>query len=346
MSARQAADLRRPAASAWARPVSAQRRALTSSPVPVGDQGRLVAGPPGRPRRAAARSTSSALVGAARAGERCAPAARARRGTRSGRWRRSTRHQPAPATARGLGGALGGQQVGHVGLERVDLLLGEARPRRARRADPAEMDLVAGLRERRRERAARRRAARPGGRGRGAGDDACARWVIGGADGRSGERARGAPPTAATQRRLVAGRGGGGRDAATAAPRRSRVLDAHDAPRRRARRPAGRGSAGPEAEQRQRAEVRLARRGAGGAVGGVDTGGSSTPGSACATLARRPSASRSTRGSSAHGAPHGGRGVARAGDAAARERGAQLVARRGAGGEEGRARSRRCAPCG
>ena len=88
--------------------------------------------PCGKAARAAGRAPARSGPTRARMRARWRRAA----GTRSGTWRRSDRQQ-APLREGRVGRALGREQVGDVGLERVDLLVGEARPRGARRDRPS-----------------------------------------------------------------------------------------------------------------------------------------------------------------------------------------------------------------
>ena len=153
----------------------------------------------------------------------------------------AVQHRQQPALDGGrLEHLLGGQQLGHLGLERVDLLVGQVAPRRAGRAHPAQVGVPARRGERLGQRAARERRT-PGSRGRDAGDDGRrgGRWAAAAAATAMRRRPRRARP----RRPARAGARRRGRDRRSAAPApRPRCAPPG---RRRARRRRAGGAPGP-----------------------------------------------------------------------------------------------------
>ena len=296
---------------------------------PVGDQGGLVAVLRIVLREGLAQDLQR-VVGAARANQRAGePAARGR----DPLGQVPPQHGQEPVQGeRGLGGALLGQQVGDVRLEGGHLHLGEARPLGAGRADPAEMDLVAGLGQHDRQ-GAPGAAQRPvAGRGQGR-----HRAEVGHRRGDPrtvGLEAREAPLHLREQRRLVVRPRRRGVDAPHRDGRPLGVLHRHR--HHLAGRDAGRqGQARHEAEHRQRGEIRLQVEAARGRLLPGDDRRQLHPGQGLGE-AGEPAVHELDHARIVTGrAPHGGRGVARARGAARLEQAPQLVRARGAVGEEG-----------
>ena len=176
------------------------------------------------------------------------------------------RQQPA-LDGGGLEHLLGGEQHGHLGLERVDLLVGQVAPRRAGRAHPAQVGVPARRGERLGQRAARRAQDARDRRPR-APATTVARWAMGGRrrpDGGGGGRG---------ERGLV----GGARRRRRARPRPSIRGSGPASSMRTTTTSPGRGAVGqgerrPQADQVERRQVGLHRQLAGGEVGVADAGG-------------------------------------------------------------------------
>ena len=335
-------DLGRLGAAQRARPASTQRRALTSSPAADRDDGGLVPVLGVVLREGLAPGPSSAA--GARPARASVRASRRRAGGRAvGQVAPEDGQQPL-LHQRGLGRALVGQQLGRVGLERGDLLLGEAAPLGPAGPDPAQVDLVAGLGQHLRQRA-------PGGPQRPGVDRRHRRGdrrEVGdrrrdpGALGRPARQALGDRRQHAPPRRPAGGRGRRGgaptRGARPASSRRTAIASPGGDPRRAARwRARCRASRAARGRARPRRRPRPRRS-------AVTTVASSRPDRAPATLARRPSAIWMIRGSS--------RVARRTAEAGSRERVTPPRARAaprssavgGPVGEEARGRRRRCVP--
>ena len=147
MSARQAASSTRPAGSHAGQPVLDPAPGAHLVARPVGDQGGLVAVLRVVLGKGVAQDLQR-VVGAARAHQVRASRRRAP-GTRSGTWRRSTASRRPRASAASAGRSSASRSA--TSASSGHLLLGQARPLRPGRADPAQMDLVARLRQHRRE---------------------------------------------------------------------------------------------------------------------------------------------------------------------------------------------------